>query len=384
MMEFTGERYWPDVDTNSENTYTHVQRYLSITELCAGKRVLDIACGEGYGADIIARTAESVLGVDISAEAIEYAQEKYKHDHLDFQIGTVDSIPAAKKSFDVVVSFETLEHVSADQQLLFMKEIKRVLKKEGVLVISSPDKKNYSDIPDFRNPFHIHELYRDEFENILKSHFKFVKLYDQGIICNSIIFDGTEPDVAGTKILAPYKAEKSRADCNIAVCSDVAGFQLEKTIVQDYSNLYYRCQDLIRSLKKSVGEPGNIIEQKENYICRQRNWISEKDNEIRELKGTIEQKENYIQEQRQWIGEKDDEVRELKGIVEQKENYIQEQRQCIEQKEDHIQKQQQELAELRDIIKKIEKDLAELQTFTGQFPVNQIYRAYRKMKAGES
>ena len=137
--------------------------------------------------------------------------------------------------------------------------------------------------------------------------------------------------------------------------------------IGDSAALQARYQD---HLPNEIHDFKCIIEQKENYIQEQRQCIYEKDGEVRELKGIIEQKENYIQEQRQWIGEKDDEVRELKGVVEQKENYIQEQR--------------QKLAGLRDVIEKIEKDLVELRTFVGQFPVNQIYRAYRKMKAGDS
>jgi ubiquinone/menaquinone biosynthesis C-methylase UbiE len=143
----------------------HVHRYAIEVELARGKRVLDIACGEGYGSSLLSRVAAQVIGVDIAEDAIAHARATYAHANLQFLLGSCASIPVADRSIDLVVSFETIEH--HDQHEAMMREIRRVLRTDGVMVISSPDKYEYSDVPGYRNPFHAKELYRDEFEGLL-------------------------------------------------------------------------------------------------------------------------------------------------------------------------------------------------------------------------
>ena len=142
-MEFTGERYVPEVHGNIE--LEHIHRYLLACEIAAGMDVLDIACGEGYGAAILAGKAKSVIGIDISADSVDYARRRYTNANLEFKEGSCLEIPIPNDSFDLVVSFETIEHVDEHDQM--MKELKRVLRPNGILLISSPDKYNYSIDP---------------------------------------------------------------------------------------------------------------------------------------------------------------------------------------------------------------------------------------------
>ena len=102
-----------------------------------------------------------------------------------FRLGSCTSIPVADGSIDLVVSFETIEH--HDQHEAMMQEIRRVLRADGVLVISSPDKYEYSDVPGYHNPFHAKELYRDEFEGLLTRWFANVLLYGQRVVAGSCI-----------------------------------------------------------------------------------------------------------------------------------------------------------------------------------------------------
>jgi SAM-dependent methyltransferase len=111
------------------------------------------------------------VGVDIAESVVQNAQQQYEKPNLTFLIGRADEIPCESGKFDVVVSFETIEHHDKHHEML--KEIKRVLKPGGILIISSPDKKFYSDIPGYSNPFHIKELYEKEFRNLISSYFKF-------------------------------------------------------------------------------------------------------------------------------------------------------------------------------------------------------------------
>ena len=119
--------------------------------------VLDIACGEGYGTALIAEVARRAVGVDRSAEAVKHARNAYNKANLEFKIGNCIEIPYPDHSFDLIVCFETIEHLRQHEDL--MAEFKRVLAAGRVAIISSPDKYEYSIAPNFVNAFHVKELY---------------------------------------------------------------------------------------------------------------------------------------------------------------------------------------------------------------------------------
>lgn len=191
QLNFTGERYVPEVCGNIE--LEHLHRYLLAKQLVIGKTVLDVASGEGYGSAMLAQTARKVTGVDISQEAVSHAQAKYRAGNLEFRQGSCSAIPLPDDSVDVVVSFETIEHHAEHEAM--MREIKRVMRRDGALVISCPDKLEYSDKPGSNNPHHVKELYRDEFKKLMGSHFKNHSIYGQRVVYGSAIFceDGMTP-----------------------------------------------------------------------------------------------------------------------------------------------------------------------------------------------
>lgn len=183
IKNWTGERMESFVQ--SEVTLEHLHRYMIAKNYVKDKVVLDIASGEGYGTNLLAAIAKEIVGVDISSEAISLAKKKYKSTNLQFKEGRADLIPCKDNYFDVVVSFETLEHHDKHDEML--SEIKRVLKPEGILIISTPDKYYYSDKINYKNEYHIKELYLIEFENLLKKYFNFKALYVQNSGFNSYI-----------------------------------------------------------------------------------------------------------------------------------------------------------------------------------------------------
>jgi ubiquinone/menaquinone biosynthesis C-methylase UbiE len=186
MKKWTGERL--ETFIFSRDSIDHLHRYTIASNFIEGKIVLDIASGEGYGSNLMSEKASFIYGVDIDESTIINARQKYKKPNLKYLVGNTSAIPLGDSSIDIVVSFETIEHHDEHQEM--MNEIKRVLKPEGILIISTPDKLYYSDKRGFSNEYHIKELYKNEFVELLSNSFKNIQLmsqqYSNG---NSIILD---------------------------------------------------------------------------------------------------------------------------------------------------------------------------------------------------
>ena len=184
-LPFTGERFTPECVR--EIWYEHMHRYALVRQIAAGKRVLDVACGEGYGSAMVAAVARSVLGVDVSADVIRHARSRYGlRPNVEFREGDATALDLGEQRFDLVLSFETLEHVEAQDGLV--SGLAKAMADGGCALISSPDKATYSDATGYRNEFHVHELYRDEFVELLSRHFRHVRLYGQRLRFHSAIW----------------------------------------------------------------------------------------------------------------------------------------------------------------------------------------------------
>ena len=177
-IDFTGERIVPD-KTPYMCFQQHINRYHFASHLCKNKLVLDVACGTGYGSDyLIKNGAKNVTGLDISAEAIDYAKYNYKNPNLTFIVGDATKLPFKNEYFDIIVSFETIEHINEYKK--FLEECKRVLKKGGVFVCSTPNKRfNSKFLKKQLNPFHVIEFYPEEFQILMNNYFHDTKLYGQ-------------------------------------------------------------------------------------------------------------------------------------------------------------------------------------------------------------
>lgn len=157
--------------------------------------ILDIACGSGYGADLMsAIKGTEVLGVDLSKEAIKCANEKYKKTNLRFKVGDATNIPEKENSFDAIISFETIEHLENREK--YLKELVRVLKKGGVALLSTPNRAVFKN----KNPFHNHEFLEEEFVAELKKVFKEVKIFIQRNSFCSIIENNFSQKAASSTI----------------------------------------------------------------------------------------------------------------------------------------------------------------------------------------
>jgi ubiquinone/menaquinone biosynthesis C-methylase UbiE len=157
-------------------------------DFAVGKRVLDFGSGEGYGAAYIAQVASSVDGLDVDDDAVSHAAEVYQDQaNLNFHKGNGARLPFDDATFDLVTCFEVIEHVVDQDEVV--DEIRRVLKPDGVALISTPDKKTYSDDRNYRNEFHVKEFYVSEFEEFLGKYFPRVKFYGQKIFATSMVWN---------------------------------------------------------------------------------------------------------------------------------------------------------------------------------------------------
>lgn len=192
-LAWTGERLTSE--TGGQVEIEHLHRYFFARTLCRGLDVLDIASGEGYGAALLAQTARSVVGVEISTDAVEHARATYVRPNLRYEVGDARVIPLADASVDAVVSFETIEHFFEHDQ--FIAEVKRILRPDGCLIISSPERDTYSPVGAEPNPFHVHELTRNEFGSLLQQNFRHVTLYGQRpLLGAALVPEGTIGEMA--------------------------------------------------------------------------------------------------------------------------------------------------------------------------------------------
>jgi ubiquinone/menaquinone biosynthesis C-methylase UbiE len=178
-MEFTGERVVPG--KTPQTIYDeHIYRYIFAASLAENKVVLDVACGTGYGVGyMVEKGAAEVVGVDISMAAVDYAQERLsRNNKASFICADAIRLPFADNAFDIVVSFETIEHIRPYRKFLI--ECRRVLKENGLLICSTPNRKIFS--PSLAKPintFHVKEFWPEEFYRLLRRCFAGITLYGQ-------------------------------------------------------------------------------------------------------------------------------------------------------------------------------------------------------------
>jgi SAM-dependent methyltransferase len=184
-LENTGERFLPGAMFSAEVAYDHLTRYRLAERYVRGRKTVDLGCGAGYGTYSLTKVTRSILGVDLSEEAVAHDAQRYRAPNLRYEVGDVTNLPYEAGSFEAAVSFEVIEHLQRPEELVL--EAKRLLKEDGIFVVSTPDKLTYSVNRNSVNPHHQREMYPLEFQEILERHFKHVRIYRQGALAGSII-----------------------------------------------------------------------------------------------------------------------------------------------------------------------------------------------------
>lgn len=186
----------------------HLDRYRFATQRVKGRRVLDCACGTGYGVRLLREVGDAahVVGIDIERNAIEYAQNNHQVGSTVFICSSGEQLALPDACVDVVTSFETIEHVPDDAALL--KEFHRVLSPNGILIISTPNQ-----WPLRATPYHVREYNRESFIGVLEPRFDWLALFNQNSGSDSSHNHGQ-----ARGIVATTAENEVLAECFIAVC----------------------------------------------------------------------------------------------------------------------------------------------------------------------
>jgi SAM-dependent methyltransferase len=174
-LQLTGERTLPDVPAENYWYRRHLAVYEWIGARVIGSRVLDMACGEGYGSAVLARGAAEVVGVDANPEAHEHARLRYTRQNLRFERGMVENY-GASGSFDAVVFLQTIEHVQDPAAVL--RHFRSLLAPGGVVYVSTPNVLTLAPAGAVKsdNPWHIKEYRAAEFEQLCGGVFEQVQM----------------------------------------------------------------------------------------------------------------------------------------------------------------------------------------------------------------
>jgi len=299
-MEFTGERVVPGkVEPDLLNE--HLSRYLFARGFASSRQVLDLGCGTGYGSAILAESAMSVFAVDISRETIVYARENYAQPGIDFLVANCTQLPVRSESLDLVVCFEVVEHLSEQERLL--DEISRVLKQDGLLVISTPNRLYYTEERQEINPYHTHEFDHEEFSSYLKRCFEEVEICFQNQV-SSIFLGGPEPSRAlNTHIERLDPKWKTTSNFFLAVCAKKAGR------VPPYQNLLFlpSTANLLREKEEWIGELESRLKELDRRILTLQ---KEYDQQVEESTAQLTKCHQEFLERTDWANRLSDDLRQ--------------------------------------------------------------------------
>jgi SAM-dependent methyltransferase len=301
----TGERLIPDLHHGALVHAEHIVRYLFATALALDKRVADIASGAGYGSELLRRAgAVSVIGVDYSGETAEYATKRYAQAGVSFVTGDAESLPLASSSLDLVVSFETIEHLHNPAS--FLDEVQRVLAPGGMLAVSTPNRGVFPE----GNPFHVHEFTMDELREEVEKRFEHRRYFLQNNWTISSVYtaettgiegDDLPPDSRITKLVGMAPESSLYVVC---VCSE--------SPLPDLSELA-----VMSGVYEVRGFQGEILRLSEEIERLRVVWghVAEKDEDLKKLQAMVAEKDEHIEHLLEMVSEKDSHIVALQGMV---------------------------------------------------------------------
>jgi ubiquinone/menaquinone biosynthesis C-methylase UbiE len=292
--DFTGERVVPgQVDVNLWNE--HFARYAFASRYVAGRRVLDAACGTGYGSSALARVARSVVGIDLAEEAVGWASKQFSADNVRWARCSCTHLPFRNESFDVVVAFEVIEHVADWPRLI--EEARRVLAPHGRFVVSTPNKSFYAKTRELEgpNPYHVHEFEFDEFRQALRAVFPRVSMFLEDH-SEGVVFRGLQPSNSAEVVVEGVESDPATASFYVAVCS------MEALTAHPSAFVY------IPRAANMLAEKLDHIDRLEEEVRTKTTWLEEAQRDHLALLDKFRAVESDLVKSNQWAQSLNDEL----------------------------------------------------------------------------
>jgi 2-polyprenyl-3-methyl-5-hydroxy-6-metoxy-1,4-benzoquinol methylase len=287
------ERIIPERSNNDLIYAQHLNRYIFASQFCAGKIVADVGCGVGYGARYLSSIGvKKIYAIDKSTEAIDYAKKNFSAPSIDYQVAEAENLSKKikDKTVDVVVAFELIEHLYEQEVLL--KEISRILKPEGLALISTPNLSNHPA----GNPFHVKELTKDDLCKLLNKHFTKISLFYQGSNLADSIFSINDAQYTSNlnplhqKCLKIVPLDPNDCEYFIAICTNgntMPDVQSNTVIFNSHELAKYK--KLLTEKDRLIQEQYNVVRQKDELIKKQDQFVRERDELIKKQDALIRQ-----------------------------------------------------------------------------------------------
>ncbi|MGA7239603.1 MAG: methyltransferase domain-containing protein, partial [Bryobacteraceae bacterium] len=259
-----------------------------------GKRALDAGCGAGYGSAELARAAQSVVGIDCAADAIEFASANYRAPNLTFEQASCGALPYADSSFDLIVAFEVIEHLPDWRQ--FLQEARRALAPNGQFIVSTPNKLYYGESrgAEGENPFHVHEFEFAEFRDELRNVFPHVSLFLENHV-EGVTFRPHEAGNTAEVRVDPGDAVPEESHFFVAVCA-------HRPQLGNPTFVYIpRAGNVLRERERHIGLLERELEQKNG-------WLETAKNALAALQREHEKQTEELDKSNRWAEELNAEV----------------------------------------------------------------------------
>lgn len=320
-LVFTGERFIPH-QTDPLLALEHYHRYYLASRFADQKKVLDFACGEGYGSAFLSRYAQSVTAIDIDERTIDHARKKYcSCPNLNFEIGRCQDSPK-QGEFDMAVSFELLEHLDTEAQAQFLQNVRRVLKQDGLFIVSSPEKNEYAETYQSPNEYHKHEMTLPELTAFLGKYFKHVSVCAQRVLTFSAMWrqedwnaaqfrfharkDLIEKIPAGESFALPLYA--------VAICSNAP---IQSELLTETNSVYLDLTNSdqtkqfsrwARQMDSEALQNRDLIAQLQKQIEERTAWALDLDRQIKGQNESIEGMRQELEARTKWACSLESEV----------------------------------------------------------------------------
>ena len=321
-LAFTGERFVPH-QTDPLLALEHYHRYCFASTFAQGKRILDFGCGEGYGSALLSKRANAVVGIDRDEATIQHARVKYAAiPNLQFKNGRCEENPGIEGTFDMVVGFELLEHLDPGQQIAFLGNVLKLLKEDGLFIVSSPERNEYAATYPTRNEFHKHELTLAELTAFLSPCFKHVHLCAQRVLSLSTMWELEGQKDAQFHLHRrrdlleelPDGEAFSKPLYLIALCSNTP--LSEKALGE--SNSFYldvsnsgQADDFSRwalQLNAEAQKSRDMIQKLQQELDERTAWALNQDNEIKKQNEVIDSLKNELDDRTKWAMSQEAEI----------------------------------------------------------------------------